>query len=303
MPPLPDNQPEFATPCNRCTGIFVTDFDGTLLRDDKTIDPRDLDTLAGLRTDRIVTAIATGRSLFSFYRALDDMGLARADLPVDYLIFSTGAGIFSMDQNSTILSHALSKTDIRKIAAYFERRRFDYMVHKAIPDTPYFLYKSHGKTNPDFDHRIRLYPSFGKPLERDKDLFNAATEILSIVPGGMDREGVEVLQQDLREFSVIQATSPLDHRSAWIEVFHKAVSKSRSVAWLASQLGVSRDKVVSVGNDYNDQDLLEWSGAGFLVENGPEDMKSGFQVVGSNNACGVSQAVRSAGLTCRYGAA
>jgi len=282
--------------------MFVTDFDGTLLRDDKTIDPEDLHTLATLRAGHTITAIATGRSLFSFHRALEGMGLSRGDLPVDYLIFSTGAGIYSLQRESTILSHALSKTDIRKITAYFNRREFDYMVHKAIPDTSYFLFKSHGKPNLDFDHRIQLYPSFGRHLEGDADLFESATEVLSIVPGGMSMDEVAVLQRDLREFSVIPATSPLDHQSTWIEVFHRAVSKSRSVAWLARRLGISRDKVVSVGNDYNDLDLLEWSGAGFLVENGPDDMKSRFRGVGSNNACGVSQAVRSAGLVCRTGA-
>jgi len=293
MPNLSDKRSEAVS------GIFVTDFDGTLLRDDKTIDPEDLHTLAGLRAGHTITAIATGRSQFSFHRALDDMGLSRADLPVDYLIFSTGAGIYSLNRQRTILSHALPKKDIREITAYFDKRGFDYMVHKAIPDTPRFLFKSHGKSNPDFDHRIQLYPSLGKPFERDSDLFEFGTEVLSIVPGGMAMEEVEALQRDLREFSVIQATSPLDHQSAWIEVFHKAVSKSRSVAWLAKRLGVSREKVVSVGNDYNDLDLLEWSGAGFLVENGPEDMKSRFGVVGSNNACGMSQAVRCAGLSFR----
>ncbi len=295
MPYLPDKRPE-ASCCTPCTGIFVTDFDGTLLRDDKTIDPEDLYTLACLRADHTITAIATGRSLFSFHRALDDMGLSKADLPVDYLIFSTGAGIYSLNREQTILSHALSKADTRKITAYFDRRGFDYMVHKAIPDTSHFLFKSHGTPNPDFDHRIQLYPALGQPLEGDADLFESATEVLSIVPGGIAMGEVNVLQLDLKEFSVIQATSPLDHQSAWIEVFHRAVSKSRSVAWLARRLGVCREKVVSVGNDYNDQDLLEWCGAGFLVENGPEDMKSRFRVVGSNNACGVSQAVRSAGL-------
>jgi len=276
--------------------LFVTDFDGTLLTDEKKITPEDLETLAGLREDQTVTAIATGRSLFSFNRALDAMGLSRKDLPVDYLIFSTGAGIYSMEQDTIIQSYALTKSDVRKIIAYFEGLGLDYMVHKAIPDTPCFLFKSHGRPNPDFDHRIRLYSSLGNPLEKDADLYEFATEVLSIVPGGMNNGEVAGIQRDLEAFSVILATSPLDHESAWIEVFHKKVSKSRSVAWLARQLDINRENVVAIGNDYNDQDLLEWSGKSFLVQNGPEDMKSRFRVVGSNNECGVSQAAIAAAL-------
>ena len=277
-------------------GMFVTDFDGTLLTDEKQIHQQDLDTLAGLRTAGIVTVIATGRSLFSFKRALTQMGLEQKDLPVDYLIFSTGAGIQCLKTDSLIRSYAISIEGIRKIIAYFDSLGFDYMVHKAVPDTPHFLFRSNSQTNPDFEHRIRLYPDFGSPLNGNDDLFKQATEVLAIVPGGLPRSQVNAIQSDLSEFSVIHATSPLDHQSSWIEVFHPKVSKSSSADWLVRHLDLSQASVTAVGNDYNDEDLLEWSGNAFLVENGPKDLKGRFKAVASNNACGVTQAVRDSGL-------
>ena len=275
--------------------LFVTDFDGTLLTDGKIIHSSDLKTLHRLREKRITTAIATGRSLYSFQRALDQMGMEQNRLPVDYLIFSTGAGIMDLSNGKILLSHAIPRQDLVKITTYFDTIEFDYMVHRAIPDTPYFLFKSHGSENPDFQNRIRLYPSFGQPLEGSR-LFKSATQVLAIVPNGIDQNRVAYIRSSLEDFSVIQATSPLDHSSAWIEVFHKRVSKSATVSWLAQQLDIPRNQVVSVGNDYNDQDLLEWSGQGFLVENGPRDMKPAFELVASNNNCGVSQSIFAAGL-------
>jgi len=38
-------------------------------------------------------------------------------------------------------------------------------------------------------------------------------------------------------------------------------------------------------------DLLEWASVGMVVENAPEDLKSRFPVVASNNRCGVSEAI------------
>ncbi len=276
--------------------FFVTDFDGTLLTDGKTIHPKDLETLHRLRGKKIFTAIATGRSLYSFRRALDQMGMDQDQLPVDYLIFSTGAGIMDFSNGRILLSHAIPRQDVEKITACFDTLEFDYMVHKAIPDTPYFLFKSHGSENSDFQNRIRLYPSFGQPLGGEIPLFPMATQVLAIVPNGIDRNQVTDIRSSLEDFSVIHATSPLDHSSAWIEVFHKQVSKSAAVSWLAQLLRIQRNQVVSVGNDYNDQDLLEWSGQGFLVENGPKDMKQAFELVTSNNNCGVSQSVLASGL-------
>ena len=282
----------------RAPGMFITDFDGTLLTDDKHIQKKDLDTLARLKTLGIVTAIATGRSLFSFQRALEQMGLDQKDLPVDYLIFSTGAGIYCLNKKMVIRSHAVNRDGIRKIVDYFDAVRFDYMVHQAIPDTHYFIYKCHGveSKNPDFHHRISLYPAFGKPMEVSDTFFDRATEVLAIVPGSLGRNRVGRIQADLAPFSVVHATSPLDHTSSWIEVFHPDVSKSRAADWLAGDLGVAREKVVAVGNDYNDEDLLRWAGRGFLVDNGAKVLRGQFNLVTSNNDCGVSRAAQAAGI-------
>ncbi len=283
--------------------MFVTDLDGTLLRDDKTIDQEDLAALDQLRQKKVVVAIATGRSLFSFYKALKVLGMelpGRAGrkpcLPVDYVIFSTGAGILEASGNNLIYSRAIKPADIRQVTDCFDRREFDYMVHRAIPGTRFFLYKSHGKNNPDFQARLALYKDYASPLEGRAHPLEPATEVLAIIPHGITADVLEDIRTDLAGFSVIRATSPLDHRSAWIEVFHRDVSKSAATAWLAGQLGIGRENVVSVGNDYNDQDLLAWSGKGFVVENAPPGLRQAFTSVTSNNHQGVSRAARAAGL-------
>jgi len=275
--------------------LFITDFDGTLLKDDKTISNEDIRILEGLRQKKIYTAIATGRSVYSFEKALKDMGMAEGLLPIDYVMFSTGACIVEFPGGRVIYQKCVPSSDIKKIMHYFDRRKFDYMVHKSIPDTRYFLYKSHGKYNPDFQARLKLYEGYASPLTEGQSLYDQATEVLAVIPGGADMNFLETIRKDLSGFSVIQATSPLDHQSAWIEVFHKDVSKAKTASWLAGKLGVNRQNIMSVGNDYNDQDLLAWSGKGFVVGNGPGSLKQVFNTVSSNNQCGVSHAAKEAG--------
>ncbi len=272
--------------------LFITDFDGTLLNDEKKIALEDLETLSCLRKKNIITAIATGRSLYSFQRALKQINLDVRKLGVDYLIFSTGAGIMEFPGGTIIQSFSILKSDIKKIIAYFDGGKFDYLIHKAIPDTPYFLYKSHGRENQDFQNRIQLYKEFSTPLDNGQDLFETATQVLAIIPGKAGVSLVKTIAADLSAYSVIHATSPLDHRSSWIEVFHKQVSKSLAASWLAKMLNIARENVVSVGNDYNDQDLLEWSGKGYIVANAARDMIPEFIEVASNNHCGVSEAAQ-----------
>jgi Cof subfamily protein (haloacid dehalogenase superfamily) len=280
--------------------LFVTDFDGTLLKDDKTISSEDIRTLELLRQNKIITAVATGRSAYSFKKALAAIGMLEGEntLPVDYVIFSTGAGVMDFPGARVIYKKSIPLCDIKTIVTYFDHRKFDYMVHRAVPETKYFLYKTHPGNNPDFQRRLSLYQEYATPMEKGFSGFEEATEVLAILPalagpsGKSNMDSVEMVKKDLSEFSVIHATSPLDHQSAWVEVFHGEVSKSMTVCRLAQNLGISQENVLSIGNDYNDYDLLEWSGKGFVVENAPESMKQIFQTVSSNNKNGVSEAAK-----------
>ncbi len=276
--------------------LFITDFDGTLLNDEKRISQRDLHTLDRLREAGTATAIATGRSHFSFFRALSQMQLDPGDLPVDYLIFSTGAGIMDLASGEVIRQCALNRGDVGRICDCFDARGFDYMIHRAIPHTRQFLYRDNSGKGVDFHHRISMYKDYGRPLGADTPVYEAVTEVLAVVQDGLPPEMVAELQDQLSDFSVIHATSPLDHRSSWIEVFHPRVSKSLSSEWLIQRIGVDRSRVISVGNDYNDVDLLEWSGRGFMVANAPSSLGAAFEQVGSNNEGGVTQAAQVAGL-------
>jgi hydroxymethylpyrimidine pyrophosphatase-like HAD family hydrolase len=274
--------------------MFITDLDGTLLNDDKQISAGDLAALAALGNRGVVRVIATGRSCFSFIRALEHLDLPgpHGSLPIDYVIFSTGAGIMAYPSMDLVCDHALSSSEVHRIAGWFDTCELDYMVHRPIPRTREFLFRSHGRVNPDFTARIELYRPWASSLGKTGiNGFGRATQVLAIVP---EQEALGVFERTSRELaglSVVRATSPLDHHSLWIEVFPMGVSKSHGAAWLVGQLGMGPENVVAVGNDYNDLDLLEWAGKGFAVANAPADLKSRFATVPSNNCSGVAAAI------------
>jgi Cof subfamily protein (haloacid dehalogenase superfamily) len=278
------------------SGLFVTDLDGTLLTDDRTISKKDLETLSSLQGRNVVTAIATGRSNFSFNNILDSLGFTtdRSRLPVDYVIFSTGAGIMSYPEKKILQSFSLPKADILNVCQYLEETRVDYMVQAPVPDTNHFVYRSHGEENKDFKRRIELYSKFAKPLKtpgrEGLKNFDSATQVLCIVPEKNGHKVSALIAKRFPELSVIKATSPLDHISIWIEIFPPSVNKSSAVQWLCTNIGIGRGEVCAVGNDYNDEDLLDWAGAGFITQNGPDSLKEMYRGVASNNDSAVAEA-------------
>ena len=124
--------------------MFVTDLDGTLFTDKRVIHEKDMAALKTLGKKGVVRVFATGRSIYSFQKAVALMGFSSDcnDMPVDYVIFSTGAGIMECSRGEIIKSESLKATDVWRISDCFDRHRLDYMVHKPVPDTRYFVYKT-----------------------------------------------------------------------------------------------------------------------------------------------------------------
>jgi hypothetical protein len=137
-----------------------------------------------------------------------------------------------------------------------------------------------------------MYSDFGTLLSPEAlDTFGGATEVLCIVSDETGHDVAARVAANLNQCSVIKATSPLDGKSIWIEIFAPTVSKSQAVKWLADFIGLPQNTICAVGNDYNDEDLLHWAGQSFMVANGPPSLKALFQSVASNDDGGVSEAV------------
>jgi len=284
--PTIDETGEFPAPANRAvTGIFITDLDGTLLRSYRTIAEPVLSCLRRLGELGIARVIATGRSLFSFNT------VAAAGLPVDFVIFSTGAGVADYPHGKILRSVSMETGDVRRAFEALRALELDFMVQRPIPDSHVFGYVGSNSSNPDFERRIALYSRFAFPWDGDIERFGPATQLVAIVPPDRAQEALTSVRRKLASLTVIQTTSPLDGRSTWIEIFPAGVSKSSTADWLASKLGASRHKALAVGNDFNDLDLLEWAQTRFVVANAPPELTQRFPVVPSNNDDGVAEAI------------
>lgn len=274
-------------------GLFLVDLDGTLLDDHKQIAPVDLAALIRMRRAGIMVALATGRSNYSLEKLIEKLGLAGSSygLPVDHVIFSTGAGIMEFPDRRMLKHISLDQEDVLSISAILGQLGLDYMVHKPVPDTVHFLYAQHNQDNPDFVRRLEIYRAFATPLSPAALAgFSGATEVLCISSAEDGHEIARRLAEIFKQFSVIKATSPLDGRSLWIEIFAPTVSKSYAARWLAGELAIQREMVCAVGNDYNDEDLLLWAGKSFVVANSPPVLRDRFATVAANTHGGVAEA-------------
>ena len=100
--------------------MVVTDLDGTLFQRDRRPSPRNLRTLVELGRRGRLRVIATGRNLFSARKVLPP------DFPVDYLLFSSGAGIMDWPAQELLRSVTMGREEVDRAFRALAARRLDF---------------------------------------------------------------------------------------------------------------------------------------------------------------------------------
>jgi len=258
--------------------MIITDLDGTLLRDDQTVGQKDRESLVNLGRRGFLRVIATGRSPFSFSRVIPD------DFPIDYLVFSSGAGVMNWKTKEILISRSITESKVKELALMFKNLDVDFKVLAPIPDNHHYVYFQNGEAHPDFIKRMEYYRGYEKKICFDPLNFDSASQFLIILPD--DPSLYESLKDRCKGVKVVRATSPIDHKSIWMEIFHPLVSKAEGIKYLCKLLDIHADKTIAVGNDYNDLDMLAFAAKPYVVRNTPNSIKENYPVVSSNNENG-----------------
>jgi Cof subfamily protein (haloacid dehalogenase superfamily) len=266
--------------------MVVTDLDGTLLTSDQQVSYEDYNTLVYLGNQGIIRIIATGRSPFSFLRVMPE------DFPIDYLVFSSGAGIMDYRTREILYLKNLPEGLVHSTAIRLRDMGMAFKVLGAVPDNHHYVYYQNGELHPDFVRRMEAYRGYEKPISFDPPNFGEACQFLIILPP--DPARFEELKSQFDGVKVIRATSPLDHQSIWMEIYHPDVSKGRAVEFLCKKHHIRPSEVIGIGNDYNDSDLLGFVGLPYVVANAPAELKVLYKQVASNDESGFTGAVKEA---------
>jgi len=261
--------------------IFI-DLDGTLLSSKRKISDNDVSTLKFLGEQEVYRVIATGRSLFSSLEVLKE------GVEIDYLIFANGAGVMHFPSRKLLYNKCLTRNETVAIAEKLSDLKIDFQVRDKIPNSHKYFYRRYFRSNPDFDRLNRKYANCVRQLKNISDL-SESTRIITIAPGP---EIFEQLKNEFKEFGIIRATSPIDHKSVWTEIYPKDIHKGTGAEFLLKELNINFSSSAGLGNDYNDIDFLKKVAKPFVVKDSPGIMKEDYEVTVSNNQSPLSEIVK-----------
>lgn len=272
--------------------LIATDLDGTLLRNNKSISENDWMTLERVGKQGIIRVAATGRSLFKVNEVLP------VNSPIDYVVFSSGGGIFDWKRNKLLHSEHFVKLVIHELCRHLLSCDYNFFVYLPIPNNNLFYYHQGAGYCKEFNNYMERHIGDFIPLDEDS-LPLEAGQIMAIIPndGDLFKKLKDEIYLDCKGIKVIRTTSPMDVDYIWLEIFPDTVSKGHGLKWLCDDLGIDRKHTLGVGNDYNDIDMFSFVANSYLLNNGVDELKLKFNSIGqSNEESGFSAVVKKLGV-------
>ncbi len=261
--------------------IFLSDFDGTLVRADGTISETNKRAIAAYRAAGGIFAVCTGRMLTSILPRLKELGICDG-LVVAY----QGATIADVKTGELLKDDGFAQEDAVRILDLLED-----MGHHAHVYTVRDLY-----CNRD-DYALKEYERICRvkanvvqgerlsALVKRKNMH--VVKILAMVEPDDRRPLMEKLQKALGDGFYVTTSSDY-----LVEIMPAGQTKAAAVDYLSAYYRVPRGEIAAIGDQLNDLPMVVRAGGSFAVANAEPELKKIARVVPSVEEDGVAEALK-----------
>jgi hydroxymethylpyrimidine pyrophosphatase-like HAD family hydrolase len=235
----------------------------------------------------ILRVVATGRNLKKTHEVI------AAHVPFDYIVFSSGAGVYDCKNEKLLFYQNLDKLLVKQLSDLLVARDLNFHLFGPVPENYKCWYYRGSVPCSEFESYFDFHQSHAEPLPVNQDVDSEACQFLVVFPNNMDRfqSLKDEIQEKFPEVKVVRTSSPLETGYIWMEIFHRSVSKGNGVKFLCDSLQIEHEYTLGIGNDFNDLDLLEFTNYSYIVDNGPQELKKRFLSAKSNEESAFARAV------------
>lgn len=260
------------------------DLDGTLLRSDKTIDPRTKQSIQEAMDQGIHIVIASGRDKNGCSFVYEPLGLENGP---NYLALVNGQIIYDFENKEYDLDDVLLPEDGIKIQQIC--KQFDV---EGIFCCGYDFYSYVSKTN-RLKKKIREVVS-GKPMDyglksggkyrnfidlpyEEVRLTQDINKVIMVHSEKFFEKNLAALKEALSDYDVLMVGP------AWMEIMPKGVSKASALEKIAKKNGFTMKEIMAFGDAQNDIQMIKNVGIGVAMGNAMEEVKEIADIVTDTN--------------------
>ena len=244
-----------------------SDVDGTLLNSAHRVTPRTGEWIHRLTNMDIPFVIVSARSPSGIYPIMRRNDFRSA------LIAYSGALIMDADRN-ILFSREIERALALKIEQFFTEKKYDMS---------WCIYSGDDWLSRDrSDPRIAGEESIVEAQSREgsvKDLADGAgvNKFLCICAPGTIYEIEKEVKEAFPEVAVVKSSDIL------LEIMALGISKAEAVYRFCEYLGIDPQEAVAFGDNFNDVEMLDAVGRGYVMGNAPQEILEGHQYHTADN--------------------
>ena len=253
--------------------LIGTDFDGTLLNDQKQVSEENIKYLEFAREKGIIVVAVTGRTLESA-KSVVDINM------FDYLGLNNGVNIFDVNNKSFIYNNYIDSDLVRQITCLTDTfaRNFSYCSYKS-----YNILKDFKDNGIDFVKGINSLDELTEPVSKINIYLKDEDELLNVY---------NLLMEKFRNLNVsIMQESGNDNK--WIVVAPEKIDKSHAFIYLGKFFDISISDMIFFGDGLNDIKAIETVGMGVAMGNALDAViEKADDITLSNNDNGIAYFIK-----------
>lgn len=245
---------------NEYKNFIALDIDGTIATHDGEIHKNIQHQIRRVNNDGHHIVLATGRSFRDVYPVITNFNIYP-----EFLVCVNGAVILQKD-----VTHRKGYSPIH--IEHFNPIKPLEAIKQYLPDAAYAV-EIHGE---GYHYTEHFDIKYVEPLKQQKpynELIQSQTVRAIVVPENYSNEEIHRIVKNTGVGVVGHAPSV---GKSWIEIFAKGVNKAQALERIRTQLDIPFEKVIAVGDGYNDIEMLQWAtqgGTGVAMGQAPEDVK------------------------------
>lgn len=267
--------------------LLAIDIDGTLLNTRFEVSVADRDAVVAAHRRGIEIVLVTGRR-YASARSI------AAQLPLELTLIASGGAMVKDARGATLYRHLLPAAKARTALAdagperksallLFDREGKGQVVTEDL-DPAHEPVEGYFARNREYLEQVvpleaalaedPIQVLFVGAVEPMRELWKRLTRAPSAASVGLER--TEYPRRDL----------------SLIDVLDRGCNKGAALAWWAARRGIAAEEVMAIGDNWNDQEMLQFAGLPVLMANSSDELKqSGWAVTASNDESGVAAAI------------
>lgn len=278
--------------------LIVSDMDGTLLDNKLTVSEGNQLAIQAAEENGIKFMVATGRGYTEAVPALTEAGISCPMISVN--------GAQTYDKNGQLIdSIGIDKKDIREILAFTKANGLytELVMSSGVysndklqyVETLTHLLKT---TNPHTSYKMALVLALGRMDQFNMNYVDEYEEVLAddkdlalkvLVFSNQGQTGLQSVRDEFGTDSQLVITSSFFNN---IEINHVDAQKGIALERVAKKLNIPMEKVMSIGDNFNDVSMLKRTGVSFAMANAEDGVKERAKyMTASNSEDGVAEAI------------